>query len=161
MTGGALRTAEEQGFNGWRIDANGFERGLLLGNGHLVLGYGRGTIEEVLSALRNPPAGEYAFASSSKFREAQALMDFRPGIYWDFQDVGKQLADLARTFGDQYRSGDFDNPETVSRETVGEFLDLLDPELIGEAFGLGVNQMFTTRDGIVFQSAQYLSPAED
>lgn len=161
MMGGALHAAEEQGFSGWRMEANGFEGGLLLGDGQLVLGFGQGTLEEVLSAMRNPPSGEHAFVSSSKFRQAQGLMDLRPGIYWDVQDVGKQLADVARAFGDNFRARPFGDADGFSRESAEQLIDLFDPELIGEALGMGVNQVYATRDGIRFESAQYLSPAED
>lgn len=161
MTGGALRPAEEQGFSGWRMETDEFEGGLLLGDGSLVLGIGKGTLEEVLSALRNPPAAEHTFASSSKFRDAQGLIDFRPGIYWDVQNAGKQLGDVARMIRNNHRAGGFDDQDRFSRESVEELIGLLDPDVIGEAFGMGVSQIFTTRDGIVLESAQYLAPAED
>ncbi len=161
IMGGALQPADEQGFNGWRFEQAGMEGGLFLGDGKLVLGMGRGTVEEVLSALRSPPDGQTALARSQKFREAQTLLDLRSGIYWDIQDVGKQLGDLARIVTGQLQAELFHDGDGPSPRTVEQLVEILDPEIIQEAFGIGVNQAFTTRDGLVFESAQFLAPAEN
>ncbi len=160
MMGGALQQAEEQGFTGWRMDAEGFEGGLFLGQGFLVLGMGAGTLEEILAGLRSPPEGEHSLAGSELYRNARALIDSRPGLHWEIQDSGRQMGDLARTFKALLEAATQDSAGSPSDETIEWLNRILDPDAFEEAFGAGVSQTFVTRDGLVMESAQELTPSE-
>ncbi len=162
MTGGALQRSEEQGFDGWRIEEEGFHGGLFLGRGFLALGLGRGTVEEVLSNLRRPPEGEHSLAGSELYREAQTLIRPRPGLHWEIQDLGRQMRDLVRTLQAALDSDDDGGAAgTLSRDTRERLSGMLDPEVFGDAFRTGTSQTYTTRDGLRTESAQELTPADD
>ena len=160
MMGGALQQAEEQGFAGWRMGADGFEGGLFLGRGFLALGMGTGTTELVLSSLRNLPEGENALIGNELFRNAGALMDSRPGTYWGIHDLGPQMGDIAKTFRSVLEMAVQNGSDSPSAETIEWLNRLLDPEVFEEAFGAGVSQNYATRDGLIMESAQRLPPAE-
>lgn len=90
LTGGAVASAQEQGFDGFRLEQPGVEVGLFLGRGYLVLGIGSEVTETLLAALRNPPRGEEALRGSQLMRDADALIDFEPCL-------GFQIGDEAGT----------------------------------------------------------------
>ncbi len=161
MTGGALQRSEEQGFAGWRVEEDSFQGGLFLGGGFLTLGLGRGTVEEVLSNLRRPPEGEHSLAGSDLYRDAQALLDARPGLHWEIQDLGRQMRDIALTLRAAIEA-DLDEGEPwLSGRSIERLSGILDPDVIGNAFRVGTSQTFATRDGMVMESAQELTPADD
>ncbi len=160
MTGGALQRSEEQGFAGWRVEQEMFQGGLFLGRGFLALGLGRGTVEEVLSGLRRPPEGTASLAGSDLYRDSRRLMDARPGLHWEIQDLGHQMRDLARLIQGMLEIMK-EEDDTVSPEAVNQLAGILDPDVIGEAFGTGVSQSYATRDGLLMESAQELTPAQE
>jgi hypothetical protein len=161
MMGEALGRAEEQGFSGWRMETEGFEGGLLLGRDQLVLAMGRGTLEEVLSALRNPPDGENAIAATRKYQDAERLLNLRPGLYSNVVDVGRQMSEVARLLKGMLEADEFDDEDFPTTQTVEQLLRMLDPKVIREGFGMALSQVFVTRDGIVFESVSDLAPGTE
>ncbi len=83
---------EEQGFNGWRMKQGVFEGGLFLGKGYLVLGYGSGVLESVLSSLNYPPTGVDALRGSAVFARASTLLDLEPAMAVEITDGGRYMA---------------------------------------------------------------------
>ena len=85
---------EEQGFSGWRMKRGTDEGGLFLGKGYLVLGFGSGVIESVLSSLNNPPAGDDALRGSEVFAKASAMIDLEPALAVEITD-GERYMNMA------------------------------------------------------------------
>ena len=70
--GGAVETAEEQGFKGFRLHQGPLEIGLFFGRGYLVLGVGSEVTESLLSVLRTPPTGDAALRTSGLVERGRA-----------------------------------------------------------------------------------------
>ena len=114
LAGNNLTAAQEQGFNGWRFGAGIFEGGLMLGNGYMVFGLGRGVLEKTLSALNQPLEGADAMLTGEVFKQARQMMALEPGLSFQILDgrryskMLKQMLDAmlsqmewqARQFGD-------------------------------------------------------------
>jgi hypothetical protein len=82
---------EEQGFLGLRVSQGGFEGGVFLGRGFLVLGMGDEVIESVLSMLRNPPAGDASLRGSALYRRACELLPPQAGLTYQISDNNRNM----------------------------------------------------------------------
>ena len=95
--GGAVKPAEEQGFNGYRLQQGPIAGGLFLGRGYLVLGVGEEVAELLLSTLRNPPEGEAAMRTSSLAERGAALLPRAPCLAYQLSDAGQSVKTIKRT----------------------------------------------------------------
>ena len=95
--GGAVKPAEEQGFNGYRLQQGPIAGGLFLGRGYLVLGVGEEVTESLLSTLRNPPEGEAAMRTSSLAERAASLLPKAPCLAFQLSDAGQSVKTTKRT----------------------------------------------------------------
>jgi len=91
--------AEEQGFSGWRLKQAAHEGGLFLGKGYLVLAYGSGVLETMLSSLNNPPTGPDALRGTKIYAEAGSMLDLQPGLGVEITDGNRYAAMLHRWLG--------------------------------------------------------------
>jgi len=83
---------EEQGFSGWRMKKEQAEGGLFLGKGYLVLGYGSGVLESMLSSINNPPTGSGALRGSEVFSKAGELIDLEPAMAVEITDGNRYMS---------------------------------------------------------------------
>ncbi|NOZ39380.1 MAG: hypothetical protein GXP24_04040 [Planctomycetes bacterium] len=98
--------SEEQGFSGWRMKKSELEGGLFLGKGYLVLGYGSGVLESVLSTLNNPPTGADALRGSAVFAKAGAMIDLEPALAVQITDGGRYLSMALNAINRQLEQAD-------------------------------------------------------
>ena len=158
---GMLQPAEEQGFEGWRLDMEQFQGGLFLGEENLVFGFGRGTLEELFRAIRNPPEGDNALLTSSHFSQVEDLLQWRPGIFFGVQNLSTQMTEAIRMIlGALDLEVDSEDPE-LSPQSVEQLREILDPDAIGAAFGMAANQVYVTPDGFIIEGASLFTPVEE
>jgi hypothetical protein len=89
LTGSSV--IEEQGFTGVRFDQAGYEGGVFLGSGHVMLGAGPDVVESVLAILRKPPSGEAALRASPLGRRAATLLPPEPSLGFQFTDLSQYV----------------------------------------------------------------------
>lgn len=167
-TGGAVQAAEEQGFNGYRVQQGPASMGLFLGRGYLVLGIGGEVTESLLSVLRNPPEGNASMAASGLVERAAALLPPAPCLIYQLSDAGlsvkatkraiEQMIDLplaqrsrlARLPGAAIDAGD----TAAAAAFAAKLKELLpsDEELEG-VLGVSVGQTTVNEHGLSGQSA--------
>ncbi len=112
MAGGLLamnnmgQFTQEQGFTGVRISAEGsFEGGLMLGRGHLVAAYGKGSLERTLSSLANPPPPDDSLRQGEVMNRASQLIELEPGTMFQVVDGDRYAAALRKIFIDAFERG--------------------------------------------------------
>jgi len=158
-----VESADEQGFNGWRMKSAQVEGGLMVGNGHMVLAYGTGVLESVLSSLNNPPQGSDALRGSAVFARAAELLDLDPSLGAEVTDGDrymqkaitamekqfKQLAELAEQV-------DGDNDDNDGERLLLPLVDAIMPtsEEIRGMMGVIVTRYEVNDDGIFSETAQ-------
>ena len=148
LAGGELK--EEQGFRGLRLPG---DIGVSIGRRHLVLAVGQGTLEKVLTSIRNPPAGDVSWRESDSLRRARGLLDLPPARMFAVGDAsvtGGMLGSL-REFVAALEPGDV---EEDSRELLAAGQKLLPTadEMRG-MFGVSTSVLRLTDDGLVLESA--------
>ena len=166
--GGAVQAAEEQGFNGYRVQQGPAPLGLFLGRGYLVLGIGDEVTESLLSVLRNPPEGNASMAASGLVERAAALLPPAPCLIYQLSDAGlsvkttkraieqmielplAQRARLAQLPGANVPAGD----TAAATAFAAKLKELLpsDEELEG-VLGVSVGQTTVNEHGLSSQSA--------
>ena len=153
LAGGQLE--EEQGFQGIRIPG---AAAAFVGRGHLVVAVGEGTLEKVLTSIRNPPAGEASLRESGVPRRAGELVPPRPARL-----VG--VSDSTRTGGTLGMLREMVvtlEPDDVSdgyRAWLAAVKKLLPSgrEMEG-MFGVGATSLRMTDDGLVYETAWEMPP---
>jgi hypothetical protein len=153
LAGGQLE--EEQGFQGIRIPG---AAAVFAGRGHLVAAVGEGTLEKVLTSIRNPPAGAASLRESGVPRRAGELVAPRPARL-----VG--LSDSTRTGGTLGMLREMVatlEPEDVNdgyRAWLAAVKKLLPSgrEMEG-MFGVGATSLRLTDDGLVYETAWEMPP---
>ena len=148
LAGGEIK--EEQGFPGLRLPGN---VAVSLGRRHLVLAVGAGTLEKVLTSIRNPPTGEVSWRESAVLQRARGLIDLPPARMFavgDASATGGILGSL-REFVAALEPGDV---ERESRELLAAGQKLLPTaaEMDG-MFGVSATVLRMTDDGLVLESA--------
>jgi len=148
LAGGELK--EEQGFRGLRLPG---DVAASIGRRHLVLALGEGTLEKVLTSIRNPPAGDVSWRESDSLRRARGLLDLPPARMFavgDASATGGTLGAL-REFVAALEPGDVDED---SRELLAAGQKLLPTadEMKG-MFGVSGSVLRMTDDGLVLESA--------
>lgn len=148
LAGGELK--EEQGFQGLRLPG---DVAISVGRRHLVLALGAGTLEKVLTSIRNPPAGDVSWRESDSLRRARGLLELPPARMFavgDASATGGTLGSL-REFVAALEPGDVDED---SRELLAAGQKLLPTadEMKG-MFGVSASVLRMTDDGLVLESA--------
>ena len=148
LAGGELK--EEQGFRGLRLPG---DVAISIGRRHLVLAIGSGTLEKVLTAIRNPPAGDVSWRESDVLRRARGLIDLAPARMFAVGDAtatGGMLGSL-REFVAALEPGDVDED---SRKLLAAGQKLLPTAAEMEGmFGVSASVLRMTDDGLVLESA--------
>ena len=148
MAGGELK--EDQGFRGLRLPG---DDAISIGRRHLVLALGSGTLEKVLTAIRNPPAGDLSWRESDGLRRVRGLIDLPPARMFavgDASATGGMLGSL-REFVAALEPGDV---EEDSRELLAAGQKLLPTAAEMEGmFGVSGSILRMTDDGLVLESA--------
>ena len=148
LAGGEIK--EEQGFRGLRLPG---DAGAFVGRGHLVLAVGAGTLDQVLTAIRNPPAGDVSWRESDALRRARGLLDLPPARLFavgDARQTGGALGTL-RDYVAALEPGDVDE-ESQDLLAAGQKLLPTAAEMEG-MFGVGASVLRMTDDGLVLESA--------
>ena len=148
LAGGELK--EEQGFQGLRLPG---EIGVSIGRRHLVLAVGEGTLEKVLTAIRNPPAGDVSWRESDSLRRARGLVEMPPARMFAVGDAtatGGMLGSL-REFVAALEPGDVDEDSRDLLAAGQKLLPTAD-EMKG-MFGVSASVLRLTDDGLVLESA--------
>lgn len=148
LAGGELE--EEQGFRGLRLPG---DVAASIGRRHLVLAVGEGTLEKVLTSIRNPPAGDVSWRESDSLRRARGLLDLPPARMFavgDASATGGMLGSL-REFVAALEPGDV---EEDSRDLLAAGQKLLPTAAEMEGmFGVSGSVLRMTDDGVLFESA--------
>jgi hypothetical protein len=153
LAGGQLE--EEQGFQGIRIPG---AAAAFAGRGHLVVAVGEGTLEKVLTSIRNPPAGAASLRESGVPRRAEELVPPRPARLFGVSDSTRtggtlgMLREMVATL----------EPDDVSagyRAWLAAVKKLLPSgrEMEG-MFGVGATSLRMTDDGLVYETAWEMPP---
>ncbi|MDA1202530.1 MAG: hypothetical protein O3C39_12720, partial [Planctomycetota bacterium] len=119
---------------------------------------GDGTVEKILAAIRNPPAGNVSWRESPALRRARELVDLAPGRMFGVGDAsltGGTLG-LLRELVDALEPDDL---EDGYRDLVEAGRRLLPSaaELEG-MFGVGATAVRMTDDGMILENAWELPP---
>jgi hypothetical protein len=154
LAGGELQ--EEQGFRGVRLPEDA--GGAFVGRGHLVLAAGEGTLEKVLTAIRNPPAGDTSWRESEALARARQLIDLPAARMFG-------VSDARRTGGMLGAVRDYAaalEPDDVAEElrkllAAGQKLLPTAAEMEG-MFGVGASVLRMTDDGLLYESAWEMPP---
>ncbi len=146
---------EEQGFRGIRVPG---AVAAFVGRGHLVVAVGEGTLEKVLTSIRNPPAGAASLRESGVPRRAGELVATRPARLIGVSDSTRtggtlgMLREMVATL----------EPDDVSdgyRAWLTAVKKLLPSgrEMEG-MFGVGATSLRMTDDGLVYETAWEMPP---
>jgi len=156
MAGGEVELADEQGFTGLRADLEGTPMGVMLGQGKLVVGVGPDVTTRALSSINNPPAGEDSLLGSTLYREGDALLNYREGIFFGIQNAGIDLVNAKNQLVQA-----MDNEASPSEQALTEQIKALLPndEDLKASLGVSVGQIIMTEDGLVYEAAAAM-PAE-
>jgi hypothetical protein len=148
LAGGEIK--EEQGFRGLRLPG---DAGAFVGRGHLVLAIGPGTLDKVLTAIRNPPAGDVSWRESDSLRRARALLDLPPARMFAVGDA-TQTGGALGTLRDYVAALEPGDVEKASRELLAAGQKLLPTAAEMEGmFGVGASVLRMTDDGLMLESA--------
>jgi len=98
-----LEFSEEQGFSGWRMKKEQAEGGLFLGKGYLVLAYGSGVLESMLSSLNNPPTGADSLRGSKVFAKASEMLNLEPSLVAEITDGDRYMSMVIGTLKKQLK----------------------------------------------------------
>lgn len=167
-----LRSVEEQGFNGLRIEQGENSVGVFTGQGYLVVGVGPEVSESLLSVLRTPPEGAGAMRTSGLVERGRALISPQPCLTYELEDAGasvrvtRQLLESLLSASLSVRVGQpggqvaggaalftpAGQPANVPLLQKLKALLPSDDELEG-VMGVSVSQTVATDDGLLLQSA--------
>lgn len=149
LAGGELQ--EEQGFRGLRLP--GDAAAAFVGHGHLVLAGGAGTLEKVLTAIRNPPAGDVSWRESEALRQARQLIDLPPGRMFGVSD-SRRTGGMLGAARDYAASLEPEEAEEGFRDLLAAAQKLLPTAAEMEGmFGVGAAVLRMTDDGLLYDSA--------
>jgi hypothetical protein len=153
LAGGQLE--EEQGFQSLRIPGGA---AACVGRNHLVLAVGKGTLEKVLAAIRNPPAGDVSWRESDALRQARRLIEMPPGRMFGVGDATATGGSLG-TLRELAAGLEPDDVEQSSRKLLAAGQKLLPTadEMEG-LFGVGGTVLRMTDAGLVLESAWEMPP---
>ncbi len=154
LAGGELQ--EAQGFRGLRLP--GDAAAAFVGRGHLVLAVGQDTLEKVLTAIRNPPAGDVSWRESEAFRQARQLMDLPPARMFGVSDARRTGGLLGAVRDYAAALGPEDAAEDV-RDLLAAAQRLLPTAAEMEGmFGVGAAVLRMTDDGLLYEAAWEMPP---
>ena len=156
-----VESAEEQGFSGWRMKSGALEGGLFVGKGYLVLGYGTGVTESMLSALNNPPSGSDALRGSPVFAKAGDLLDIEPALAAEVTDGDRYMRMAINAMEKQFKqlAKLMEQADEEDDEDEDLFLPLLqaimpNSDEIRGMMGVIVSRYEVNDDGIFSETAQ-------
>jgi len=153
LAGGQLE--EEQGFQGIRIPG---AAAAFAGRGHLVLAVGEGTLEKVLTSIRNPPAGATSLRESGVPRRAEELVPPRPARLFGVSDSTRTGGTLGM-LREMVAALEPDDVSAGYRAWLAAVKKLLPSgrEMEG-MFGVGATSLRMTDDGLVYETAWEMPP---
>ncbi|MFM8415370.1 MAG: hypothetical protein ACKOCX_11685 [Planctomycetota bacterium] len=147
MAGGQLQ--EEQGFRGLRVPGGA----AFVGRNHLVLAVGEGTLEKVLSAIRNPPGDDLSWRESEALRRARQLVDMPAARMFGLSDSTRTGGGLG-TLREMVAALEPEDVPESSRELLAAGQKLLPTAAEMEGmFGVGASVLRMTDDGPILESA--------
>ena len=154
--------AEEQGFSGYRMKNDQAEGGLFLGKGYLVLGFGEGVVETVLSAINNPPSGSNSLRGSETYEQASRLLDLQPAMLAEITDNDRYLGSMFDQLSEQFKQFEgmiaLANQEEPSEDGIFWFdvIRVLMPkgDELQDLLGVTVSRTEVSDDGIFLESVQ-------
>lgn len=159
---GIMTAAEEQGFTGLRIELPGQQGGVFVGRGYLTLGIGPGVVEQVLAALRSPPALAQSLRGSATYARAAQLLPLEPGLAFQMNDNARVLP-MQRTVFLQaleapFNSGPLAEIESEeineARALVEKIKELVPTEAELEGIlGVGVGHAAVSDQGLIIRTA--------
>lgn len=148
MAGGQLQ--EEQGFRGLRMPGGA---AAFVGRNHLVLALGEGTLEKVLSAIRNPPGDDLSWRESEALRRARQLVDMPAARMFGLSDSTRSGGGLG-TLREMVAELEPEDVPESSREFLAAGQKLLPTAAEMEGmFGVGASVLRMTDDGPILESA--------
>ncbi len=152
----SVTVVDEQGFTGLRTAEEGVEGGVMLGSSNLVMGFGGGLTDRVMTSLNNPPAPADTLANSAVFQSGQDVLPYREGFFFQFSDGGRDVvAGVNQLMNGLLTTGGVD-PEMTQKIQA---LMPSDEDLIA-AVGASVTQMRLEDGGIVIEAAISTPAAE-
>jgi hypothetical protein len=150
-----------------------FEGGIFVGKGYLVLAYGSGVVEQILSVLNNPPHGEAALRESEVYERAESLLALQPGMLFQLADGSRYSQMLVQELNDAIDQFEQMEGLAITAEDGGEgeeervnggipydLLRRLVPEEadVDQMLGVIVTQMIVGDDGVMIQRVTELPP---
>lgn len=146
--GGELQ--EEQGFRGVRIPDG---PAIYVGRDHLVLAVGGDSLEQTLSAIRNPPAGDTSFRESDVPRRAAEMLPLEPARMFGLSDSGQAGGSLG-VLRDMVAALVPEDVEDPYRDLLAGAQKLLPTAAEMEGmFGVGATTLRTSDEGVALQTA--------
>lgn len=157
---------DEQGFRGFRFDNEQVNGGVVLGQGHLVVGVGGEILELVLSSLNNPPASRDALRGSPVFEQATRLVELRPVTSFSMTDgnrIAQVLIASLDTMVDSIEAlnlSDVDDPESDEMtQLLYAVVEVLpDAEEAKGILGVVVTEFLVDERGLTLHSVNELPP---
>lgn len=140
---------EEQGFRGVRIPDG---PAIYLGRDHLVLAVGGDSLEQTLSAIRNPPAGDSSFRESDVPRRAAEMLPLGPARIFGISDSARAGGSLG-VLRDMVAALLPEDVEESYRDLLVGAQKLLPTAAEMEGmFGIGATTLRTSDEGVSFQT---------
>jgi hypothetical protein len=154
LAGGELQ--EEQGFRGLRLPEDA--GAAFVGRGHLVLAAGEGTLEKVLTAIRNPPAGDNSWRESEALGRARQLLDLPAARMFGVSDA-RRTGGMLGSVRDYAAALEPDDVAKEYRKLLAAAQKLLPTAAEMEGmFGVGASVLRMTDDGLLYESAWEMPP---
>lgn len=148
LAGGQLQ--EEQGFRGLRVPGGA---AAFVGRNHLVVAVGEGTLEKVLTAIRNPPGDDVSWRESEALRRARQLVDMPAARMFSLSDSTRTGGGLG-TLREMVAALESEDVAESSRELLAAGQKLLPTVAEMEGmFGVGASVLRMTDDGPVLEAA--------
>lgn len=158
MTNGAVTTANEQGFTGFRLTVPNAEMevALMIGKGYLSLTYGNETTAPLLHTLRQPPTGQGALVNTEGYQRFGQMFEARPGLTYSYVDAGHVAGSLYDLIVKAIEDGaEYD-------ETLDELSELLPTrDEVTSSFGVGGGHTVVNEHGLTGRSLLELPKTEE
>jgi len=148
--------ADEQGFQGVRVEADGQHVALLFDEHHLVIAVGQNISDVTLARLRDAPTEGDRLEASGVIARAKALMPPHASILYQVVDNSRYLKSILESLQPLLQA------LAIEDAKVNALMSLFPSATeMAQAFGVAVSQGYFNEQGLILESISELPLAKD
>ena len=132
------------------MDQEPFPASIMVGQQHLMFGFGPDISGRTLTLLNTPPAADNRLATSSLYDQGAKLIDYRENVAFFIQDGGDDMIGSKNMIVHAMQA----DAQPEDKATLQQLMDLLpSDEDLRASFGVSVGQIYMTDQGLVYEGA--------